>query len=223
LLFNGANPKWNSDGIIFAKSNLDLLPAFRSAVEVTAVAAITAITRANDEAGEEGGVKLPADLKAASSVKETYDESNTDTERTGAINEATSGQPRDKIPVDHAPVAIFSQPVRRASRCFKSIGWYRIARLQLIEPESEELVRMLTKKWETKDRYGNVVCRQRDVSKWKESMSYRWAVVKMEKDQKAMEEMGEPKIERLSGEMEKVGGGGAWGVNEMLAEMRLKG
>ena len=54
-------------------------------------------------------------------------------------------------------------------------------------------------------------------------MSYRWAVVRMEKDEQAVSEKGEPKIERLVEENETAGGGTGKSVNEMLAETRLKG
>jgi hypothetical protein len=67
---------------------------------------------------------------------------------------------------------------------------------------------MLTKKWETKDRYGRLVSRQRDASKWKESMWYKWAMVKMEKDEHAMQKKRQPNIERLEHESEVLGGGG---------------
>jgi hypothetical protein len=185
---------------------------------------VTAVdSRGNDEAGEEGGVKLPADIEAASNREEDHE---APTGHAEAFDEANPNPPKEGTPVHHAPIAIFSQPIRRASRSYKYIGWYKIVRLQIIEPESEELVYMLMKKWETKDRYGRIVSRQQDVSKWKESMSYRWAVVKMEKDELTMQEKGEPKIERLE-EDEILSGGGGSGcsksVNEMLAEMRLKG
>jgi hypothetical protein len=116
-------------------------------------------------------------------TEKNHEAPNAPTGHAEAFDEAIPNPPKEGTPVHHAPIAIFSQPIRRASRSYKYIGWYKIVRLQMIEPESEELVHMLTKKWETKDRYGRVVSKQRDVSKWKESMSYRWAVAKMEKDE----------------------------------------
>ncbi|EOA90540.1 uncharacterized protein SETTUDRAFT_167358 [Exserohilum turcica Et28A] len=106
-------------------------------------------------------------------------------------------QLKEGFPEDHAPIAMFTQPIRGANRSFQFLGWYKINRLQLLEPGSEDLVRRLSKKWETVDRLGRVVPRQRDLKKWKESMSYRWAVIKMERDEEAEKERGYPKIERI--------------------------
>jgi hypothetical protein len=221
LLFNGASLKWDSDGIIFVKSNLGLLPAIQSSAEAVTSPAPAVDVRGDDEAGEEGGVKLPTDLAATGDDEEAQKKQASHDEHSEVASKAALDQPTEGAPVDHAPIAIFSQPVCRASRFFKFIGWYKVVRLQLIEPKSEELVRMLTKKWETKDRYGPLVSRQRDAMKWRESVLYRWAVIKMEKDEKSMGEKGEPKIERLA-EDESAGSGTGKSVNEMLAEMRLR-
>jgi hypothetical protein len=164
VLFNGANSKWNSDGVIFVKSNLNLLPAIHS-TEVTTSLATAVDARGNDEAGEEGGVKLPADIEAASNGEEDHKAPNAPIGHAEAFDEAIPNPSKEGTLVSHAAIVIFSQPIRRASRSFKFIGWYKITRLQTIEPESEELVHTLIKIWETKERHGRVVSRQRDVSK----------------------------------------------------------
>jgi hypothetical protein len=122
VLFNGANSKWNSDGVIFVKSNLNLLSAIHS-FEVTAGPATAVDARSNDEAGEEGGVKLPADIEAASNGEEDHEAPNAPTGHAEAFDEAIPNPPKEGTPVHHAPIAIFSQPIRQASRSYKYIGW----------------------------------------------------------------------------------------------------
>lgn len=97
-------------------------------------------------------------------------------------------------PINNPPIIIFSKSIRRASRLLKFISWYKIDRVQLLEPE--ELVRTLMKKLETVNKYGHVVERKRGASIWVESLSYKWVVVEMEKDQEAVRNKSEPDIER---------------------------
>jgi hypothetical protein len=52
------------------------------------------------------------------------------------------------------------------------------------------------KKLETVNKYGHVVERKRNASIWVESLSYKWVVVEMEKDQEAVRNKSEPDIER---------------------------
>ena len=200
LLFNGANPKWQENGVIFVKSNLDLLPAIKEPSLSTANPDNSAKTQlAGQEATGEAGEK---------------------NENTPAAKQTTTSQLNEGFPVDHFPVAIFTQSTRHADRSFKFDGWYKVNRLQLLEPGSEELVRMLNKKWEKIDRYGKVVPRRRDPSKWQESMSYRWAVIKMEKDEKVTKEKEGLDIEKIDEQGENGLGSRKKSVNEMLNEMR---
>ncbi|KAF1937156.1 hypothetical protein EJ02DRAFT_458970, partial [Clathrospora elynae] len=182
LLFNGANPNWDSDGIIFVKSNLDLLPAIQAPVEEAPEIPVIAANITEDEPGEEGGVMLTTYLQATDDGEDTKGGPEKQQESSEASGQSTPSETKQGVPVNHLPIAIFSQTIQWTNRCFKFNGWYKIARLELVEPNSKELERMLKKKWETVDRYGRVSSKHRDVSKWEESMSYRWAVVKMEKD-----------------------------------------
>jgi hypothetical protein len=52
------------------------------------------------------------------------------------------------------------------------------------------------KNWETVNKYSRVVERKRDASTWVESLSYKWVVVEMEKDQEAVRTKSEPDIEK---------------------------
>ncbi len=59
--------------------------------------------------------------------------------------------------------------------------------------------------------------RQRTREDWDRSLKLRWAVIKMEKDEQATKERGNPEIERLAEEEPK----NVKSVNEMLKEMRM--
>jgi hypothetical protein len=111
---------------------------------------------------------------------------------------------------------------KRLTRGYKFDGWYNISKVSFLEPYSEELIRMLEQKWTKKDRYGRVRVEERRGADWNKSLSYRWAVVKLDRDEDADREKGELKIERLPGDMPKSPGKPRKSVNEMLAEMRLK-
>ncbi|KAF2185763.1 hypothetical protein K469DRAFT_156435 [Zopfia rhizophila CBS 207.26] len=192
LLFNGANPKWESDKIIFVKSNLALLPEIKESGK-----------------GEE--------------AESNNQENALGIDKTTTAPEFPYNPSKEGPPVDHPAIAVFEQPHRgHHSRSFRFLGWYRIARIDLLEPHSEALIRMLSKKWEITDKYGSVKHRSRDAKGWQESMSQKWAVLQMEEDKEAMGAKGEPKIERIDEDEEMIGQHGGKSVNDMLAEMRLK-
>ena len=73
---------------------------------------------------------------------------------------------------------------------------------------------MLEQKW-TKTKNGRTFQEQRSSTGWESSLSLRWAVVKFVVDEGAEKERGRPKIERKPEPLSK-------GVNEMLAELRVK-
>lgn len=152
ILFQGANPRWDSDGIIFTKSRLDLLPTA-----------------------------------------------------------STDSKPPDST----TPIAVFKQKGTRTGRGFEFDGWFKIKRLTFLEPKSPELVKMLEQKWQTAK--GNH--RERNPAGWETSLNLKWAVIKLVKDQTALQERGAPRIGRLPDKEEKP----KETVNEMLAEMRDSG
>ncbi|KAI4615706.1 hypothetical protein J4E80_006122 [Alternaria sp. BMP 0032] len=218
LLFNGANPKWDEDGVIFVKSNLNLLTVAKPPSEPRTVIAVAVPAQRLDEPGEDGGVMLPT----ISEVANEDDEGSSSGTPEPTTTEPLSDHPNERVLIDYSPIAVFSQPVRRASRSFKFIGWYEIEHLQILKPGSQGLLHMLWDKWKTKDKYGNYVPRQRGSVNWMKSMSYSWAVVQMRKDKEAMESKGEPKIERREDNEGMTGEGEGQSVNELLAKMRLE-
>jgi hypothetical protein len=135
-------------------------------------------------------------------------------------------------PIGHPPVAVFTQYHRSdIGECFKFTGWYKISRLELFEPHSEGLVQMLNIKWAFGDKYRRMQTRHRDAKAWNASLSHEWAMIKMEKDEKALKERGEPDIEHFKIDDED-GGVSLLGdadapkpktdLNELLAKMGLE-
>ncbi|KAI0393803.1 hypothetical protein F5Y17DRAFT_289590 [Xylariaceae sp. FL0594] len=129
-------------------------------------------------------------------------------------------KPIDYSPADpqrHQPIAIFEerhisggsqQRPRNKVRRFAFKGWFKVSRVNILAPQSAELVRMLLQKWERKDfRSGAVVpgSKQRDPAAWNASLAVEWAVVKFER---LVAQDGEdavpppPKIEKMSDDSE---------------------
>lgn len=95
---------------------------------------------------------------------------------------------------------------------FTFVGWFRITRLDILQPRSEALVVMLRKKWSYPDhRTGRMKEKVRSTQAWEDSLRLKWAEIKMELDEKAVKELGPPNVAPLE---EK-------SVNDLLREMRL--
>jgi hypothetical protein len=226
LLFKDANPRWETDGIIYTKSSLELLPA-QSVNRGDDSATLNPGTNVEDGRSTaaqpaEASNMTPGDADAPKLSKE-----NCTPPATGAsqVVPGTEGKERH-------PIAVFTQ-VRRPPyepdstkiRTFRFTGYFSIANLQLLQPRSPELLRMLEQKWTlTNPRTGHVRHKQRDAKGWEESLKLRWAVVKFEKDDQANAERGKPRIERLEDDEEGIAGVGSEkkGVNELLRELRMK-
>ena len=189
ILFWDANPRWDTDGIIFTKSRLELLP--------------TSPTDHDDGQANSG---------AAVGTENVNGEAQTN----GRPGVQDGGQ-------ESKPIAVCKQvSSSRATRGYKLGGWFKIERIAYLEPHSSELVRMLEQKWSKKDRSGATFVQERSSSLWNESLGYRWAVVKLSRDEVAEKELDPPKIERLSDGPAGSPRAPRKSVNEMLAEMRLK-
>ncbi|OTA93201.1 hypothetical protein M434DRAFT_31249 [Hypoxylon sp. CO27-5] len=261
-LFTNANPRWAADHIVFAKSNLKLLPEYSSkkaeygeweipkATDVAAkdgeVQPQPAQAReVNDgvdagaaksaaEGDEAGSASTTAVTEAATKEDKTEVTTPTDATQGGEAPQPTKQpspvpssrmafsdvrnlppeelqrleeeqrqqrlarqqqqqqqspvfpaiEPIDYTPGTHSPIAVFEE--RRSyynvPGRFAFVGWYKVARVNVLAPHSAELVRMQQQKWERRDRYGNAVStKARDAAAWNTALSTEWAVVKFEK------------------------------------------
>lgn len=194
LLFFQANPRWATDKIIFAKSNIDLLPPEPEH------------TKAGTEASAE-----------ESDQSKDADEASQDRHEAPAPTQPLS-----------EPIAVFEQ--QRSYNIAKGdngrnmtfTGWHRIVRLQRLEPNSPELIRMMEQKWAIQNnKTGRVTQKYRDPEKWAESLNQKWVVIQMARDEEADKELGTPKIEVTEEEHGRKEDGKS--VNDMLKEMRLGG
>ncbi|CAA9961523.1 hypothetical protein PTMSG1_04907 [Pyrenophora teres f. maculata] len=209
----------DSDGIIFVKSNLRLLPAIKGSPDATFDCKFAAIKKWTENVAEYNGVVLSPSRDITDPETEPQSQSARAYNR-GSISELPDPTPPDEgTPVDHAPIAVFSQYIPWNNRSFKFIGWYKISRLQFLKPNSPSLLHMLKRKWGTIDHCDRALSIDQHQAKWGYSLSYNWAVIKMEKDEQAMRDKGQPNIDRVDyGETH--GPGGRKSVNEILAEMR---
>ncbi|KAL9110529.1 MAG: hypothetical protein Q9227_004887 [Pyrenula ochraceoflavens] len=179
ILFTGANPRWDSDGIIFAKTGLELLEPLPQSTE--------------------GKDNEQADTMPAQSDSPAH---------------LTAG-----------PVPVFAQHrgVNKATRNFRFLGRYHVSQVDILEPQSEDLVRMLKQKWSVTDRRGYARAKERDEEAWRRSLGTRWAVIKFERAEGVEGEQGIDIEREDDGESADHGGRGSGrkGVNELLKEMRM--
>jgi len=212
VLFRGANPRWDSDKIIFVKTNLELLPPAPEEAKPKAspVEAATIADAPDTEIQVSEATLTPTDQ-----AKTTPQQSSAGTVLLPSPTPLT-----DPIPVfAQAPGA----PRSNSSRNMAFAGYYRIVRLTRCAPHSPELVRMLEQKWEPpKDRWGKPTrAKTRDSASWETSLKQEWAVVKFEKDLEATKEFGEPEIKSVERAPGSDAGGEKKSVNEMFHELRL--
>jgi len=218
FLFNLANPRWETDHIVYSKSNLELLPTdLPHEPQKESQSATNGVGAAEDRSNRTEPAS--ASPHSPQSIAPDTDGTETTAAKRADTEAVAMGTSSDASPM--APIAVFRQvKSHQGARSFTFEGWFKIERLAFLEPRSPELVRMLEQKWTKTDRHGRAVQRARDSRAWEQSLGYRWAVIEFAKDEVAEVERGAPKIERLPDGADEMGGP-TKSVNEMLAEMRL--
>ncbi|KAK5058724.1 hypothetical protein LTR84_010988 [Exophiala bonariae] len=182
LVFHDSNPRWKKDNIIFAKSNLHLLPPEHS-----------------------------DDLKI---------DSNNDAHGKNSDMGASCGVPREEV-----PIAVFHGARSCDRNRMDFDAWYRVSRVQILEPHTAELERMMGQKFSLLHMKHS---QDAKTKKFERSLKRKWAVIKLEKDVQANLKRGKPIIPRLEGKegrgSGKTSSGSAQtlGVNEMLRILRLR-
>ncbi|OCT52364.1 hypothetical protein CLCR_10690 [Cladophialophora carrionii] len=147
LLFKDANPRWETDGIVYTKSSLELLPAQPANGADDAAASASGLDikvgESNDPLPAQLSNTFPGEAHAPEAIKENHILTATDASDVVPGADATKRH----------PIAVFSQ-VRRPPydpdstniRTFRFTGYFKIAKLQLLQPHSPELLRMLEQK-----------------------------------------------------------------------------
>ena len=145
ILFNDANPRWNSDNIIFTKSSLELLPQ-----EPTE----------HDEA-------TPGSDSEQAIISSPSDTTNDAAYEAQTNVDSSCNQPSYITAKPLNPIAVFKQVAgRNHTRGFKFDGWYNVDRVEFQKLNSPELVRMLEQKWARKDRNGKTYIPARKGAEW---------------------------------------------------------
>ncbi|KAK5725887.1 hypothetical protein LTR15_004077 [Elasticomyces elasticus] len=236
LLFGGANPRWESDKIVFTKSALDMLPPATDeqlSTQSKEDSKLAIETSNEDDSMASNGSRIGSDTTNGIERHNIVnigrrDSDGSDPQRTSMSDNSAIEHDNTASQVHNgdasAPVAVFKQTRGRGMhRSFQFDGFYYVLHIAYLEPQSSDLVRMLEQKWSRIDRYGKVVMRERDHASWRESLGLRWAVVKFAKHEEADRQKGVPRIERLSDLTEGARGGVVKkSVNEMLKDMRLQ-
>ena len=206
ILYHEANPRWDSDHIIFVKTNLRLLGLENTALEPKEIGPQTLKnlrTRGNNQdiRLEEPALDVQKDHQDPDSTRST--DKLDDGETTENVGQGSTTQEPTEQPIEAKstsmsrnvptqPIAIFEQ-VRKGTqdgRLFDFLGHYKIVLLDHLAPHSDALARMLTQKWEgatSKQPEGAFWGkrpqrpRERDAAAWGQSFNMPWAVVKFEK------------------------------------------
>ncbi|KAK5703904.1 hypothetical protein LTR97_002917 [Elasticomyces elasticus] len=236
LLFGGANPRWESDKIVFTKSALDMLPPATDeqlSTQSKEDSKLAIETSNEDDSMASNGSRIGSDTTNGIERHNIVnigrrDSDGSDPQRTSMSDNSAIEHDNTASQVHNgdasAPVAVFKQTRGRGMRrSLQFDGFYYVLHIAYLEPQSSDLVRMLEQKWSRMDRYGKVVMRERDHASWRESLGLRWAVVKFAKHEEADRQKGVSRIERLSDLTEGARGGVVKkSVNEMLKDMRLQ-
>jgi len=218
LLFAGANIRWFENELLFAKSNLDLLPAIILPHEIEPLTTVAVVKKQLHGLSTGGEAMSPTNSEATDGV---HGQSSSDQPQNLAATKPLPIQPNEGVPVEHQPIAVFSQSIGPATRSFEFLGWYKIGRLQAFKPGSNDLSDMLTKKWGKKSKNGAVRSTLGDPKGWEDNMSCQWVAIKMDKDERTMRSRGVPKIRRTIGHDKMTGRGGGQTVDEVFVEMKL--
>ena len=196
ILFKGANPRWFGDKIIYVKSNLELLPKAPSSKEEIQ-------STLDDDGGGTTASAPPISTQSTNSYNK---------------NVVSASKLEDPPPLS-PPIPIFQETSKPRPRNIRFAGRHIISHLDILQPNSPELVRMLEQKWSFTDRYGKVRHKERDPEYWKRSMGFKWAVIKFACDSKLDEERGPPNIERR--EEGRTTSTAGKSVSKMLEELRM--
>ncbi|KAI9653297.1 MAG: hypothetical protein M1831_006132 [Alyxoria varia] len=193
VLFPGANPKWDSEKLIYVKSNIDLLPGYKSE-PMKKKQLDEANMRANQQEqghvtfsdkaeGKENSPSLeasevplpesPAPAAASDDLPDIIPGQDDSSFKFNPVEPLVVSGERKGKPITE-PIPIYAQ-MGRWNRSFVFVGHYRILDIEFLAPRSPALVLMMDAKWGAMDanRRG-----KRPAEAWRQSLDVWWAVVK---------------------------------------------
>ncbi|KAF1809497.1 hypothetical protein P152DRAFT_476400 [Eremomyces bilateralis CBS 781.70] len=160
VIHHGANPLWHTQRTIFAKTNIHLLPHLPGAIPQT-----------NQPQPPTSRAEFVDDWDYVPS-SERLGSGHPPPPPLRPLPTTGSTNPAAKLPA----VPVFEQFRRGGARNFRFAGYFRMARLQILAPWSDELKRMMAIKWERRDA-------KRKAEDWNRGMGCWWAVVGLEEVQ----------------------------------------
>ena len=217
LLFRNANPRWQRDRIIFAHTNIDILPGYKAfsssiAEETHNVSVLSAQSGDTERPPPVEMTAAVEDLsKDLSTAKDEPAESSAQ-ERGLKENETVTKQKSSAPQIQQTTesggeklmqnnISVFSEKgAFKSLRKFAFIGFFRILNVDFLKPHSPELVRMLEQKWamthdsSTEQAKAQAYTKRRNADRWAESLRQEWAVVKL--DEVVDDGLEMPRIER---------------------------
>lgn len=182
ILFRGANPRWKTDHIVFAHTNINILPGYDEFKQQLKNDNLDAKDDTSEEVATASDTNISSDTLDRTTHKLVDDVRSNNTQ---AESSESAEAPTEHV-LSHSTAAI---PVfmdiggHDRLRKFKFHGYFRLARVEFLKPQSPELVRMLQQKWQPTQRNPKVPPsrgKTRDATAWANSLSQEWAVVQFE-------------------------------------------
>lgn len=240
ILFPGANPRWKPDRIIFAKTNISILPGykkFKAALDEETKQAASAAEAGTSEKDATNGTtpqdpSQPSNDSANPLQPATPDQPsaanyvNIELENPTAPPAPATAPSDESTPTNTRPIPVFLDlAFKYTPRKYCFHGYFTPARVDFLKPGSPELVRMLEQKFTQPSSRGGhrgrgrgqqaPRQRERDPAAWKKSLDLEWAVMFMRRcPDEEVAALGEPEIERYEENQEVRHGGGTWGTKD---------
>ncbi|KAK4924124.1 hypothetical protein LTR66_016472, partial [Elasticomyces elasticus] len=174
LLFHEANPRCQPDGIIFAKTNLHLLPA------QSPPPAPPPPPAESDDSAAEATTHNASDAEPQATVQVDQDINVQDNNNNTASTITPAADKPLTVDTPTLPIAVFEQQHGRAD-ALTFTGYYNLVMFQRLEPQSQELARMLEQKFTVTNKFGVRKQHERNKLAWRKSMEVEWAVLKFVK------------------------------------------
>jgi len=202
VLFRGANPRWQKDHIIFAKTNVGLVPGYENKTKPD--------TKTTSENNTEVTKEHAASEVGNASQKQEHAAANSSDNRQNIVVESASDVQSLSSPSQikaEAKIPVFLEIMNRAkhtTRKFLFYDYWDVAHVEFLAPRSPELVRMLQQKWEISQERSNgwrpPNVKQRDPEAWEQSLRQEWAVIQLKRVEDTEGALKDPEIKEMEEE-----------------------
>jgi hypothetical protein len=176
LVFPPGHPKWADEGVLYCKSQLDLLPGYleqkvkaqhtqpdndatndgacRTVEEAERRLAAMTVNDGNGSVANDGMVTRNEGANGKPYTNDAGGSLDNLDESTGHALAHMHSQPAilrnitpfEYKPADHPPIAVF-ETVRREKGSFRFVGWHTISNISILVPHSKALGEVMEHKW----------------------------------------------------------------------------